>query len=83
MPKSAKVSFVILPLSRLNDLRVCLGLLLSLTHGLLPCKLLACNLALLQDNALEDVVCSEMDATGRGEDIAVSLRLTQQFDSFL
>ena len=49
-------------------------------HGLLLRELLTFNLALLEDNSLEDIVGSEMDTTGRGEDIAVSLRLTQQFD---
>ncbi len=57
--------------------------LLVRTHGLLPRKLLACNIPLLEDNAFEDVVCGEMDPTGCGEDTAVSLCLTQQINSFL
>ena len=42
-------------LCRLDDHCIPLNLLLALTHGLLPCKLLACNLPLLEDNPFEDV----------------------------
>ena len=71
------------PLRRLNDHRVSGNLLLTHTHGLLLCELLTLNLALLEDDSLEDIVGSEMDTTSCSEDIAVSLRLTQQFDPFL
>jgi hypothetical protein len=59
--KLAPVSFVTPPpLCCLNDHRVPLNLHLTLTHGLLPCERLACNLPLLEDNAFEDVVCGEI-----------------------
>ena len=71
------------PLRRLNNHRVRCSLLLTHTHGLLLRELLTFNLALLEDDSLEDIVGGEMDTTGRGEDIAVSLRPTQQFNPFL
>ena len=67
----------------MNDHRVPLNLLLALMHGLLPRELLACNLPLLEDTPFENVVCGEMDPTGRSKDTAVNLCLTQQLNPFL
>ncbi len=56
---------------------------LAVAQRLLPLELLTCELALFQCYALEDVVVGEMDAARCGEDVAVSLRLTQQFNPLL
>ncbi len=58
---------------------------MALVQCLLPRKLLTYEFALFQCYALEDVIGSEMDATGCGKfnDVAMSLCLTQQFNPLL
>ncbi len=54
-----------------------------LTHRLLLPQLLVKNHALLEGNALKDVVCRQMNAAGGHKDAAMCLCLTQQFNEIV